>query len=116
MATTVMEYLMVKGRYQEAIAVGYAILDNYPRDGYTMVKMGTAAAELMKRDFIQKYQDGITWPPSEAAMFQHWQELNEIAVSKARKPGGEESEEGRIGKECVSKMRDRWGTVNKKKE
>src|SRR3546814_1123946 len=25
MATTVMEYLMVKGRYQEAIAVGYAI-------------------------------------------------------------------------------------------
>src|SRR3546814_5257033 len=33
MATTVMEYLMVKGRYQEAIAVGYAILDNYPRDG-----------------------------------------------------------------------------------
>src|SRR3546814_13106542 len=55
MATTVMEYLMVKGRYQEAIAVGYAILDNYPRDGYPMVKLGTAAAALMKRAFIQKY-------------------------------------------------------------
>src|SRR3546814_1469513 len=85
-----MEYLMVKGRYQEAIAVGYAILDNYPRDGYTMVKMGTAAAELMKRDFIQKYPDGINWPPSEAAMFQHWQELNEIAFSKASKLGRSE--------------------------
>src|SRR3546814_9729378 len=49
MATTVMEYLMVKGRYQEAISVGYAILDSYPRDGYTMVKMGTAAAQIMQR-------------------------------------------------------------------
>src|SRR3546814_8468497 len=58
MATTVMEYLMVKGRYQEAIAVGYAILDNYPRDGYTMVKMGTAAAELMKRDRSEERRVG----------------------------------------------------------
>src|SRR3546814_7327414 len=71
---------------------------NYPRDGYTMVKMGTAAAELMKRDFIQKYPDGINWPPSEAAMFQHWQELNEIAFSKASKLGWEPPREMSVKK------------------
>src|SRR3546814_19962299 len=83
MATTVMEYLMVKGRYQEAISVGYAILDSYPRDGYTMVKMGTAAAQIMQRDFVQKYPGRTQWPQGEAAMFQHWQELNEIKIGRA---------------------------------
>ncbi|MEP7348341.1 MAG: transglutaminase family protein [Sphingorhabdus sp.] len=87
MATTVMEYLMVKGRHQEAIAVGSAILDNYPRDGYTMVKMGSAAAEIMQRDFIQKYPRGV--PPNETAEYQRWQELNELTFSKAISLGWE---------------------------
>lgn len=93
MATTVMEYLMVKGRYQEAITVGYAILDHYPRDGYTMVKMGTAAGEIMQRDFVQKYPRGSQWPLGEATKFQHWQELNELTFRKATRLGWEQPSE-----------------------
>lgn len=98
MATTVMEYLMVKGRYQEAITVGYAILDSYPRDGYTMVKMGTAAGEIMQRDFVQKYPRGSQWPLGEAAKFQHWQELNELTFRKATRLGWEQPSEIRTNK------------------
>src|SRR3546814_9178293 len=69
--------------------------DLYPRDGYTMVKMGTAAAQIMQRDFVQKYPGRTQWPQGEAAMFQHWQELNEITFAKAGRLGWEPPRERR---------------------
>jgi len=55
MATTVMDYLISAGRNEEAVAVADAILSANPRDGYVMVKKGTAIGAVMKAEFMDKY-------------------------------------------------------------
>jgi len=55
MASTVVDFLMGEGRFQEAIEVGELILQHYPRDGYTLVKVGTAYAELMRIEFLERF-------------------------------------------------------------
>lgn len=90
MATSVMEWLMIEGRYREAIAVSEVIMEHYPKDAYTMVKQATAASEIMQRDFLQKYgSNGAQWPFGVGYKFQHWQEVNKFAYSKAVNLGWE---------------------------
>ena len=55
MATTVLEYLASAGRNEEAIKVADAILAVNPKDGYTMVRKGSAIAAIMKAEFYDKY-------------------------------------------------------------
>jgi regulator of sirC expression with transglutaminase-like and TPR domain len=55
MATTVLDYLLSVGRNEEAIKVADAILAADPKDGYTMVKKGSAIAALLKAEFYDKY-------------------------------------------------------------
>lgn len=55
MASTVVDFLMSKGRLQDAIAVGEVILQHYPRDGYTLVKLGTAYGELMRVEYHERF-------------------------------------------------------------
>ena len=46
---------MGERRYQEAIEVGEIILEHAPRDALTMVKVGTAYANLMNGEFVERY-------------------------------------------------------------
>jgi regulator of sirC expression with transglutaminase-like and TPR domain len=54
MATTVLDYLLSVGRNEDAIKVADAILAADPKDGYAMVKKGTAIASIMKAEFNDK--------------------------------------------------------------
>lgn len=55
MAVTVVDYLMSVGRNEDSIKVADAILAVDPKDGYTMVKKGSAIAAIMKTEFLDKY-------------------------------------------------------------
>jgi regulator of sirC expression with transglutaminase-like and TPR domain len=62
MATTVVETLMDAGRNQDAVEVCDVILRHSPRDGFTMVKRGTAIAGLMQTEFIDLYPSPAAIP------------------------------------------------------
>jgi regulator of sirC expression with transglutaminase-like and TPR domain len=55
MASTLVDFLMSEGRYREAIEVGELIVQHYPRDGYTLVKVGTPYAELMRVEVLERF-------------------------------------------------------------
>ncbi|HBG97703.1 MAG TPA: hypothetical protein DDY29_02910 [Rhodobacteraceae bacterium] len=55
MAALVVEHLMARGRYHDAIAVSDTLLDQYPGFVYVMVKRGTAAYHLLRTEFHAHY-------------------------------------------------------------
>jgi regulator of sirC expression with transglutaminase-like and TPR domain len=55
MATTVLDYLLTVGRNEDAIKVADEILAADPKDGYALVKKGSANAAIMKAEFYDKY-------------------------------------------------------------
>jgi len=63
MATTVIEFLIGERRFEEAIAVGEILLSHYPRDGYTMVRLGSAYAEVMRAEFVERFALPSAIPP-----------------------------------------------------
>ena len=56
MANTVVEFLIGEGRFQEAADVAEVILRDYPRDGYAMVRLGSAYGELMRIEFLERFR------------------------------------------------------------
>lgn len=92
MATTVLQYLMDHDRLKEAVSVSEIILENYPQDGFTFAKMGTAAAFILERDFNQKHLPGSQLTPREAILRDHWREINVLSFNKARSLGWESVE------------------------
>ena len=62
MATTVLDYLLTVGRNEDAIKVADAILAADPKEGYTMVKKGTATAAILKAEFYDKYPTPASIP------------------------------------------------------
>lgn len=64
MAGTVIEFLMGERRYQEAIEVGEIILQHYPRDALTMVHVGSAHAQIMNAEFVERYPSPALIPPA----------------------------------------------------
>lgn len=63
MASTVIDFLMTEGRFQGAIEVAEVILQHHPRDGYTMAKLGTAYAELMRVEYVERFPTPAMIPP-----------------------------------------------------
>ena len=55
MASTVMDWLITEGRFEDAIAVADVILEHYPLDAYVMVKRGTTYGDLLRTEFVQRY-------------------------------------------------------------
>ncbi len=64
MATTVVEFLLAEGRFQEAVEVAQLILRHHPRDGYAMVRLGTAYGELMRVEFVERFPTTAMIPPA----------------------------------------------------
>jgi regulator of sirC expression with transglutaminase-like and TPR domain len=90
MATTVMEFLMTEGRFQEAVEVAEVILQHYPRDGHTMVKLGSAFAELMRTEFVELYPDPALIPPALRARYALLAQRNRQMFQAAEALGWEE--------------------------
>lgn len=63
MATTVLEHLMKRDRFNEALAVSEVILRHAPNDAYTMAKQGTACGALLHEEFEAKYPIPALIPP-----------------------------------------------------
>jgi hypothetical protein len=63
MATTVMDARIGEGRFQDAIDIGGAILEQFPRDGYTLVKRGHAYGELLRIECIKRFPSRNVMPP-----------------------------------------------------
>jgi regulator of sirC expression with transglutaminase-like and TPR domain len=89
MASTVVDFLMAEGRYQEAIAVAEVVLQHYPRDSYTMVKLGTAYAELMRIEFFERFPTPALIPPALRQRYMMLARRNQIAFQAAEALGWE---------------------------
>ncbi len=63
MATTVMDARIDESKFQEAIDIGEIILEQFPRDGYTLVKRGHAYGELLRDQCIERFPSRNAMPP-----------------------------------------------------
>lgn len=91
MATTVLENLIDMGRNEEAVGVANAILSVNPRDGYVMVKKGTAIGATMKADFIDKYPLPSLIPANLRQRYAELAAANEKAFADAEALGWQPS-------------------------
>jgi regulator of sirC expression with transglutaminase-like and TPR domain len=64
MASTVVDFLMGERRFRDAVDVAEIILRHYPRDGYTLVKLGSAYGELMRVEFLNRFPTPAAIPPA----------------------------------------------------
>lgn len=89
MATTVLDYLIDTGRNEEAVAVADAILAANPKDGYTMVKKGSAIGAMVKAEFAEKYPIPALIPPPLRRRYAELAAANEKAFADAAALGWE---------------------------
>lgn len=89
MASIVVDFLMAEGRFQEAIEVADVILLHYPRDGYTLVKLGTAYAELMRIEFFERFPTPAMLPPALRQRYAMLAQRNQRAFQAAEALGWE---------------------------
>lgn len=87
MATTVLDFLMDRRRYTEAVSVANTILQTNPRDVYTMVKKGTAIGEIMRIEFTERYALPALIPSNLRARYQQLVEQNQEAFRQAEALG-----------------------------
>lgn len=89
MATTVVDYLMSVGRNEEAIKAADAILAADPKDGYTMVRKGTAIAAILKSEFYDKYPTPNLIPADLRSRYETLAAANEKSFADAEALGWE---------------------------
>jgi hypothetical protein len=90
----VVDFLMIEGRFQEAIEVAEVILQPYSRDGYTTVKLGTAYAELMRVEFLERFPTLATIPPALRQRYMMLAQQNQLAFEAAEALGWEPPRQG----------------------
>lgn len=83
MASTVNEWLMSQGRYDEAIAVADVLLEYYPTDVHAMLTRGSAQGELLSKEFIERFPNPQTIPPALRPRFQMLASQNAAAFQQA---------------------------------
>jgi regulator of sirC expression with transglutaminase-like and TPR domain len=92
MATTVLDYLLIVGRNEEAVKVADAILANDPKEGYTMVKKGTGIAAILKTEFSDKYAMPALIPANLRPRYLELAAANKKAFDDAEALGWEPSQ------------------------
>jgi regulator of sirC expression with transglutaminase-like and TPR domain len=92
MATTVLDYLLTVGRNEDAIKVADAILAADPKDGYTLVKKGTAIAAILKAEFSDKYPMPALIPANLRPRYLELAAANKKAFDDAEALGWEQSQ------------------------
>lgn len=83
MGSTVTEWLMSQGRYQEAIEVADMLLEYYPKDIHAMLSRGSAYGELMRTEFIERFPTPAAIPPSLRPRYQMLAAQNAAAFQQA---------------------------------
>ncbi|MEP2234867.1 MAG: transglutaminase family protein [Alteripontixanthobacter sp.] len=83
MASTVTEWLMSQGRYNEAIAVADVLLEYYPTDVHAMLTRGSAHGELLRTEFIKRFPSPQTIPPALRPRFKMLASQNVTAFQQA---------------------------------
>jgi regulator of sirC expression with transglutaminase-like and TPR domain len=89
MAVSVLDFLMVERRYQEAADVADAMLAVNPRDSYALVKKGTAMAGMLQSEFQAKYPTPASIPPALRSRYAMLAAANEKAFRDAEALGWE---------------------------
>jgi hypothetical protein len=89
MAASVLDFLMVEGRYQEAADVADAMLAVNPRDSYALVKKGTATAGMLQSEFQAKYPTPASIPLALRARYAMLAATNDRAFRDAEALGWE---------------------------
>jgi regulator of sirC expression with transglutaminase-like and TPR domain len=83
MASTVTEWLMSQGRYQEAIEVADVLLEYYPKDIHAVLSRGSAYGELMRTEFVERFPTPAAVPPSLRPRYQMLATQNATAFQQA---------------------------------
>lgn len=86
-AAVIVEDLIQKRRYHDAMAVADILLDHYPMFAYIMVKKGTAAYHLLRSEFHEKYTTAQDVPEDQCAYLAYLQRVNQGAFDKAESLG-----------------------------
>jgi regulator of sirC expression with transglutaminase-like and TPR domain len=89
MASTVVDFLMGERRFQEAVEVAEVILEHYPRDGYTLVKLGSAYAELMRVEYLERFPTPALIPPALRQRYMMLAQRNRFTFQTAEALGWE---------------------------
>lgn len=87
MATTVMDWSLTRGRYQDAIDIAGVILEYFPRDGYTMVKRGHAFGELLRIECVERFPSRAATPVPIQSRCDHLAANNVLAFGRAEALG-----------------------------
>ncbi|MEP3052469.1 MAG: transglutaminase family protein [Erythrobacter sp.] len=82
-ASTVTEWLMSEGRFDEAIAVADVLLEYYPTDVHAMLTRGSAHGELLRTEFIERFPNPQLIPPALRPRFQMLASQNAAAFGQA---------------------------------
>lgn len=91
MAMVVVEHLMQRGDYFEAIATTDEVLRVFPQSVYAMVKRGSAYGHLMRVHYIQKYSNFRMIPATEQGRLKAWHAENHRAFKRAEALGWQPS-------------------------
>ena len=83
MASTVTEWLMSKGRYQEAIDLTDVLLEYYPKDVSAVLWRGTAYGELLRTEFLERFPTPAAIPADLQPRYQMLSSRNAAAFEQA---------------------------------
>ncbi|WP_193747626.1 transglutaminase family protein [Leisingera sp. ANG-M7] len=86
-AAVVLDGLMARGAYREAMAVADVLLENHPQFAYALVKKGTAAYRILEAEFYSKFPRSGDVPEDQRAELIWLQRVNRDAFQKAEALG-----------------------------
>lgn len=90
MASAVLDDLLRRGRYEDAVVVADVLIATNPADTYALVKKGTAYYRLLERDFIRKYPKESDIPTDQIAYANELYRANRDAFVRAEALGWRE--------------------------
>jgi len=86
-AAVIVEDLIRRERYHDAMAVADVLLDHYPQFAYIMIKRATAAYHLLQAEFYSKYPTVEEVPEDQRPYLSYLQRVNRDMFDQAEKLG-----------------------------
>ncbi|WP_052272535.1 hypothetical protein [Leisingera sp. ANG-M7] len=86
-AAVVLDGLMARGDYREAMAVADVLLAHNPQFAYALVKKGTAAYRILEAEFYARYPEVEDVPQDRRAELMRLQQVNRGAFEWAEAMG-----------------------------
>ena len=86
-AAVMVEELITRERYNDAMAVADVLLEHYPMFAYMMVKKATASYHLLRREFLDKYPSVQDVPENQRRYLDNLQRVNQSMFEEAESLG-----------------------------